>query len=69
MFLEFYFSMDLHLLWPRAQGANGPGEVMGSKNMRARKKKKAQYHIMMCLYNISDQDIESNCEPAPHMCL
>lgn len=44
MFLEFYFSMDLHLLWPRAQGANGPGEVMGSKNMRARQKKGTVSH-------------------------
>ena len=23
----------------------------------------------MCLYNISDQEIESNCEPALHMCV
>ena len=41
----------------------------GKQKHARSQKKKAQYHIMMCLYNISDQDIESNCEPAPHMCL
>ena len=30
---------------------------------------KAHYYIIMCLYNISDQEIESNREPALHMCV